>query len=43
VSIGEIVSDDDLVQTAIDGLPTIWETLVSCVFAHENQPNFERF
>lgn len=43
ITIGENVEDDDLVQIAIDGLPPIWETIVSGVCAHENQPTFERF
>ena len=42
-AIGENVEDDDLVQTTIHGLPPIWETFVSSVYACENQPNFERF
>ena len=36
------MEDDDLVQTAIDGLPPIWETFVSSVYARENQPTSKR-
>lgn len=40
IAIGENVEDDDLVQTTIDGLPSIWETFVSGLCARENQPKF---
>jgi hypothetical protein len=42
VAIGETMDDDDLVHTALDGRPSTWETFVSGVDAHENQPTFER-
>jgi hypothetical protein len=41
-SIGVAVDDDDLVQTAVDGLPDSWETFLSLVNEREVQPNFER-
>jgi hypothetical protein len=41
-TIGVAVDDDDLVQTAIDGLPDSWETFLSLVNGREVQPNFER-
>jgi predicted secreted Zn-dependent protease len=40
--IGVTGDDDNLVQTAVDCLPPSWETFLSGVNAHENQPNFER-
>ena len=42
ITIGVNVDDDDLVQTVVDGLPPSWETFMSGVNTHENQPNFER-
>jgi hypothetical protein len=36
------IDDDDLVQTAIDGLPESWKTFLSSVNGREVQPNFER-
>jgi hypothetical protein len=36
------VDDDDLVQSAADGLPDSWETFLSSVNGREVQPNFER-
>ena len=36
------VDVDELVQTAVDGLPPSWETFLSSVNACENQLNFER-
>jgi hypothetical protein len=41
-AIGVAVDDDDLVQTAVDGLPESWETFLSSVNGREVQPNFER-
>jgi hypothetical protein len=41
-AIAGAVDDDDLVQTAIDGLPESWETFLSSVNGREVQPNFER-
>jgi hypothetical protein len=40
--IGIIIDDDDLVQTAVDGLPSSWETFLAGINARENQPDFER-
>ena len=36
------VDDDDLVQTAVYGLPPSWETFLSSVNGHKVQPSFER-
>jgi hypothetical protein len=41
-TIGVAVDDDELVQTAVDGLPESWETFLSSVNGREVQPNFER-
>ena len=40
--IGVIVKDDDLVQTAVDGLPPTWEVFLSGINSRETQPDFER-
>jgi hypothetical protein len=37
-----VAVDDDLVQTAVDGLPESWETFLSSVNGREVQPNFKR-
>ena len=42
IAIGEIVEDEDLVSTALDGLPPSWENFVSDGSARENQPSFEK-
>ena len=42
IAIGNIVDDDDLVQTVVYGLPSSWETFMASVSGHENQPTFER-
>jgi hypothetical protein len=39
--IGVTVDDDDLVQTAVDGLPPSCETFLARINARENQPDFE--
>ena len=36
------VEDDDLVQTAVDGLPASWETFLAGIIAREVQPVFQR-
>jgi hypothetical protein len=36
------MDDDDLVQTAVDGLTESWGVFLSSVNAREAQPNFER-
>jgi hypothetical protein len=41
-AIGVAVDDDDLVQTAVDGLLESWETFLSSVNGREVQLNFER-
>jgi hypothetical protein len=41
-AIGVVVDDDDLVQTAVDGLPDLWEIFLASVNRREAQPNFER-
>jgi hypothetical protein len=41
-AIGVVVDDDDLVQTAVDGLPKSWEIFLASVNEREAQPNFER-
>ena len=41
-SISVETDEDDLLQTAIDGLPTSWETFLAAVNGREEQPNFER-
>ena len=41
-AIGVIVDDDDLVQTAVDGLPDSWEIFLASVNGREARPNFER-
>ena len=41
-SIGVETDEDDLLQTAIDGLPASWETFLTAVNGREEQPNFER-
>ena len=40
-SIGVETDEDDLLQTAIDGLRASWETFLSVVIGREEQPNFE--
>jgi hypothetical protein len=42
IAIGVPVDDDDLVQTAIDGLPVAWGVFLALVNGRESQPNFER-
>jgi hypothetical protein len=42
IAIGVPVDDDDLVQTAFDGLPTTWGVFLASVNGRESQPNFER-
>ena len=34
--IGIIIDDDDFVQTAVDGLPSSWETFLAGINAREN-------
>jgi hypothetical protein len=41
-TIGVAVDDDDLVQTAVDGLLESWEIFLASVNGREAQPNFER-
>jgi hypothetical protein len=41
-AIGVVVDDDDIVQTAIDGLPESWEIFLASVNRREVQPNFKR-
>jgi hypothetical protein len=41
-SIGVVVDDDDLVQTAGDGLPDSWEIFLASINEKEAQPNFKR-
>ena len=40
--IGVVVYEDDILQTAIDALPSSWETFLDVVNGREMQPNFER-
>jgi hypothetical protein len=40
--IGVEVDDDDLVQTAVDGLPSSWESFLAGITARETQPDFQR-
>ena len=42
IAIGVPVEDDDLVQTAIDGLPAAWGVFLASVNGRETQPNFAR-
>jgi hypothetical protein len=42
IAIGVAVDNDDLVQTAVDGLPESWGTFLASVNGREAQPNFER-
>jgi hypothetical protein len=42
IAIGVAVDDDDLVQTAVDGLPESWRVFLSSVNGREAQPNFDR-
>jgi hypothetical protein len=42
IAIGVLVDDDDLVQTAFDGLPDSWGVFLAFVNGRESQPNFER-
>jgi hypothetical protein len=42
IAIGVPVDDDDLVQTAFDGLPDSWGVFLASVNGRESQPNFER-
>jgi hypothetical protein len=41
-AIGVVVDDDDLVQTAVDGLPESWGIFLASVNGREAQSNFER-
>jgi hypothetical protein len=41
-TVGVVVDDDDLVQTAAHGLPESWGTFLASVNGREAQPNFER-
>jgi hypothetical protein len=41
-TIGVVVDDDDLVQTAVDGLLESWGIFLSSVNGREDQPNFKR-
>jgi hypothetical protein len=41
IAIGVHVDDDDLVQTAFDGLPESWGVFLSSVNGREAQPNFD--
>jgi hypothetical protein len=42
IAIGVAVDDDDLVQTAVDGLPESWGVFLASVNGREAQPNFDR-
>jgi hypothetical protein len=42
IAIGVPVDDDDLVQTAFDGLPESWGVFLASVNGREVQPNFDR-
>jgi hypothetical protein len=42
IAIGVHVDDDDLVQTAFDGLPDSWGVFHASVNGRESQPKFER-
>ena len=42
VSIEVVVEEDYLLQTAIDGLPSSWETFLVVVNVRKIQPNFKR-
>ena len=41
VSVSVDMNDDDLLQTAINGIPSSWETFLAAVNGREDQPNFE--
>ena len=41
-SIGVVADEHDLLQAAIDGIPSSWETFLAVVNDREEQPNFER-
>ena len=41
VSISVGTDEDDLLQTAIDGIPFSWETLLETINVREENPNFE--
>ena len=42
VSISVVMDEDDLLLTAIDGLPSLWENFLAAVNGGEENPNFER-
>jgi hypothetical protein len=42
IAIGVVVDDDDLLQTAVDGLPESWAVFLASVNGREAQPNFDR-
>lgn len=42
LSIGETIDDEELVSTALNGLPTSWESYIQGISAQENQPSFDR-
>jgi hypothetical protein len=42
IAIGVHVDDDEIVQTAFDGLPDVWGVFLASVNGRESQPNFER-
>jgi hypothetical protein len=42
IAIGVPVNDDDLVQTAFDGLPESWGVFLASINGREVQPNFDR-
>ena len=37
-----MTDEDDFLQTASDGLPSSWETILAAVNDQEEKPNFER-
>ena len=41
VSLSVEMDEDDLLQTAIDRLPSSWDTFLATVNGREEQPNFE--
>ena len=40
-SIGVVMDEDDLLQTTINRLPSLWETFLEAVNRREEKPNFE--
>jgi hypothetical protein len=42
IAIGVPIDDDDLVQTAFDGLPDSWGVFLASANGRKSQPNFER-